>query len=100
MVIDGKEVYYAPKKAKSIQNSINNIKEMPDASKQGAGRKEIKDINGVFGQDNPGGGEFGLGGGALEGYGFNNNTFDSDDVEGQLQNRINYYSNFQEMSNC
>ena len=90
MLINGKEVFYDPKKSQNIQDRINDSKNLPDFIKTEVTKKQIKDsgfsdINQTvdFGQ-------------SIE-SGIDNNTFLTGGSD--LENRRNYYSTFQEMSN-
>ena len=98
MIINGKEVAYTQKRAENIQTAINKTENMPQYTKHDLTRQETKELadkSQMWGGGSSDG--YGTDGGFLgNGYGVQNNNFIDSGPE--VENRLNYYSCFQEMS--
>lgn len=88
MIVNGKEVEINFKQASQIQDRVNNVEQLPDNAKSEIGKKELKEIN-SFISDNSSN---------FDGFGMTNNTLLTG--KNARENRKDYYTTFQEMSEC
>ena len=88
MIVNGKEVEINFKQASQIQDKVNNVEQLPDNAKSEIGKKELKEIN-SFIADNLSN---------FDGFGMTNNTLLTG--KNARENRKDYYTTFQEMSEC
>lgn len=88
MIINGKEVEVSFRQAAQIQDKVNNIAQLPDSAKVEVGKKELKKINAFYADSMNN----------FDGFGMSNNTL----LTGKhiRENRKEYYTTFEEMSEC
>ena len=91
MLINGKDVVVDFKRSEQIQDKVNRIAQLPDSAKVEVSKKELKELS-DFAQQNLGGYD------NLNGYGMSNNTLLTG--KNSPDNRKDYYTTFQEMSEC
>lgn len=88
MIIRGKEVEIDFRNAEKIQDKVNKANQLPDSAKAELGKKEINELknytNDTFN--------------SFDGFGMSNNTLLTG--KNSKENRKDYYSTFQEMSEC
>ncbi len=88
MIINGKEVDVSFKQASQIQDRVNKVEQIPDSAKTELGKKELKEINAFYSDSLN----------SFDGFGTSNNTL----LTGKhiKENRKEYYTTFEEMSEC
>lgn len=87
MLINGREVEVDFKRAEEIQSRVNTVEQLPDNTKSELTKKELKELNNFVDSF-----------GSLDGYGMSNNTLLTG--KNAKENRKDYYTTFQEMSEC
>lgn len=88
MIINGKEVEVDFRKAAEIQDRVNKVNNLPDSTKVEVNKKDLKELKDYAMS------EFD----SFDGYGMSNNTLLTG--KNSKENRKDYYSTFQEMSEC
>lgn len=88
MIINGKEVEVDFRKAAEIQDRVNKVKQLPDSAKVEVNKKELKQLKDVVNDTFE----------SFDGYGMSNNTLLTG--KNSKENRKEYYTTFQEMSEC
>lgn len=88
MIINGKEVEVSFRQAAQIQDKVNKVEQLPDTAKVEVGKKELKEINAFYSDSMNN----------FDGFGMSNNTL----LTGKhiRENRKEYYTTFEEMSEC
>lgn len=88
MIINGKEVEVNFRQAAQIQDKVNKVEQLPDTAKVEVGKKELKEINAFYADSMNN----------FDGFGMSNNTL----LTGKhiRENRKEYYTTFEEMSEC
>lgn len=88
MIINGKEVEVDFRRAAEIQNKVNKVAQLPDSAKVEVNKKELKQLKDAVNDTFE----------SFDGYGMSNNTLLTG--KNSKENRKEYYTTFQEMSEC
>lgn len=88
MIINGKEVEVDFRRAAEIQNKVNKVSQLPDSAKVEVNKKELKELRDVVSDSFD----------SFDGYGMSNNTLLTG--KNSKENRKEYYTTYQEMSEC
>lgn len=88
MIINGKEVEVDFRKAAEIQQRVNKVSQLPDSAKVEVNKKELKELKNAVTDTFE----------SFDGYGMSNNTLLTG--KNSKENRKEYYTTFQEMSEC
>lgn len=88
MIINGREVEVDFKRAAQIQDKVNKVEQLPDSAKVEVNKRELTDLK-LFANDTFDG---------SDAFGFSNNTLLTG--KNSKENRKEYYTSYQEMSEC
>ncbi len=88
MIINGREVEVDFKRAAQIQDKVNKVEQLPDSAKVEVNKRELTDLK-LFANDTFDG---------SDSFGFSNNTLLTG--KNSKENRKEYYTSYQEMSEC